>query len=65
MMRSCLAEQLDLLTFSTHAGFEIIGPKRLIDWGAGQKERRIWVYCIVDEVTCRTRPWMKSSSDRR
>ena len=48
-LRSCLAEQLDLLTFSTHAGFAITGPKRLMDWEAGQKERRIWVYCTVDE----------------
>jgi hypothetical protein len=48
-LRNRLAEQLDLLTFSTHSGFKITGPKRLMDWEAGQKERRIWVYCTVDE----------------
>jgi hypothetical protein len=48
-LRHRLAEQLDLLTFSTHSGFEITGPKRLMDWEAGQKGRRLWVYYTVDE----------------
>lgn len=47
-LRRDLAEQLDLLVFATHSRFQIIAPRRLIEWEADQKTRQFRVFHTVD-----------------
>ncbi|MDH5423703.1 MAG: hypothetical protein OEY29_01765 [Gammaproteobacteria bacterium] len=47
-LRDSLAEQLDLLTFTTHSRFKIIEPIRLIEWDEGKQERNFKVFHTSD-----------------
>lgn len=47
-LRYFLAEQLDVLTFATHSRFQIVAPRRLVEWQPNQIERRAKLYLTHD-----------------
>jgi hypothetical protein len=47
-LREVISEQLDLLTFTTHSRFQIIAPRRLIEWEPNQERRRIHTFYKQD-----------------
>jgi hypothetical protein len=47
-LQAVIAEQLDLLTFTTHSRFQIIAPRRLIAWEPNQEERKFKNFFTTD-----------------
>lgn len=47
-LRKVLAEQLDLLALVTSSRYEIVAPRRLMEWEPGQKKRQIRYFHVAD-----------------